>query len=99
MNLSSVFQAELWQRRMQQLRTQAKRFAPFASGMVATLAAILLYNIFFPGPQPLTMGEVNGAVEQALATIPPPPAFSASVYQAILPSFVLIQTHATDEKG
>ncbi|HEY2981619.1 MAG TPA: trypsin-like peptidase domain-containing protein [Anaerolineales bacterium] len=81
---------EHWRRRLQQVR----KAAPFASGVLAALAALLLYNSLFPAPQPLTTGEVNEAVAQAMASATPRAAFSATAYDAILPSVVLIQTLA-----
>jgi S1-C subfamily serine protease len=86
---------ERWQRARLRLRAAF----PFISGVLAALAALLLYNAFFSGPPPLTTGEVNQAVAQALASATPPPAYSTLVYQVIQPSLVLIQTHATGEGG
>lgn len=67
--------------------------------MVAAFAALLLYNAVLPAPRPLTTQEVNDVVAQALASATPPPAFSETVYQKILPSLVLIQTKATSTDG
>jgi S1-C subfamily serine protease len=90
---------ELWRRRLGRILTYARRGAPFASGVLAALAALLLYNILFPTAHQLTTREVNDTVAQALASATPAPAFSASVYQVIRPSLVLIQTQATDADG
>jgi S1-C subfamily serine protease len=90
---------ELWRRRLQRLRTRARSAVPFASGVLAALVALLLYNFLVPGPPQLTTREVNDTVAQALASATPPPAFSARVYQVIQPSLVLIQTQAPDETG
>jgi S1-C subfamily serine protease len=67
--------------------------------MFAVLAALWLYNFFFPAPTPLTAREVNDMIAQALASATPPPAFSARVYQAIRPSLVLIQTEVPGPNG
>jgi S1-C subfamily serine protease len=91
--------SELWRRRLQRLRTQARRAAPFAAGVLAALVALLLYNLVFPSPPQLTTREVNDSIAQALASATPPPAFSAVVYQAIRPSLVLIQTEIPDANG
>ncbi|CAN5863088.1 hypothetical protein BH10CHL1_BH10CHL1_15940 [soil metagenome] len=99
MNEPSPSQLELWQSRLQRLRTQAWRAAPFVSGVIAAFVAILLYNVFLPGPHQLTTSEVNDSVAQALASVTPAPALSASVYQAILPSFVLIQVETPGKDG
>ena len=99
MNEASASQSELWRRRWQRLRAGVRRAAPFASGVLAALAALLLYNVLVPGPRQLTPQEVNDTVAQALASATPPPAFSASVYQVIRPSLVLIQSEAPGENG
>jgi len=99
MSEPSASRSELWRRRLQRLGTRARRAAPFASGVLAALAALLLYNVLVPAPHPLTTREVNDAIAQALASATPPPAFSARVYQAIQPSLVLIQTQAPGANG
>lgn len=68
-----------------------KRILPFGSGVLACLAALLVYNTFLSGPQALTVEDVNEKVAQALASATPPPAYSAQVYQVIQPSLVLIE--------
>jgi S1-C subfamily serine protease len=83
-----------WQRRLQRLRTYARRAGPFVSGVLAALAALLLYNQLFPGPQPLTLDEVNNSITEVMAAATPAPADSSLVYQVIRPSLVLIQTEA-----
>jgi S1-C subfamily serine protease len=90
---------ELWRGRLQRLRARARSVLPFASGVLAALAALLLYTVLVPGPQPLTTREVSDTVAQALASATPPPAYSARVYRAIQPSLVLIQTHSPGANG
>jgi S1-C subfamily serine protease len=72
---------------------------PFAAGVLAMLAALMLYNRLYPEPLPLTQEQVNNTVAQAMASATPPPSTAALVYQAILPSFVLIQTDRADAEG
>ncbi len=84
------------------LRERLQRFKgmiPFASGVLATLIALLLYHFLFPGIQPLTERQVNDAIAIAMASATPRPAFSAQVYQAIQPSLVMIQTEREDKNG
>ena len=83
----------------QRLRPYAGSSVLFASGVFAALVALLLFNVLVPGPTQLTAREVNDSIVQALASATPPPAFSASVYQAIRPSLVLIQTEVPGEDG
>ena len=99
MNEPSTSQSELWRRRLQRFPAYAGRAAPFASGVLAAFAAILLYSFFVPGPHQLTTQEVKESVAQALASVTPARAFSESVYQAIQPSFVLVQVRTPDKHG
>ncbi len=93
--LRSIAWREIWQR----LLTFLKRLAPFASGVVAALLGLYIYNALNPPAQPLTLKQVNSAVNQVMASATPPPAYSEQVYRIIQPSLVLIQTTGTDQKG
>jgi S1-C subfamily serine protease len=99
MNEPPASRSDLWRRRLQHLGTRARRAAPFVSGVLAALVALLLYNALFPGPPQLTTREVNDTVARAIASATPPPALSSLVYRAIQPSLVLIQTQATGAGG
>jgi len=99
MNEPTASQSTLWQRRLYQLRQFVWRATPFAAGMLATLVALLLYNVFVPDPPQLTLGEVNESVAAALAEATPMPAYSALVYQLIQPSIVLIQVQTLGENA
>jgi len=94
MNEPFAFQKELWQRRLQRFRPYVRRVVPFASGVLAAFAALLLYNLLVPPPAPLTVTQVNESVAQAMASATPSPAYSVLVYQAIQPSIVLIRTYS-----
>jgi S1-C subfamily serine protease len=96
---SSASRSELWRKRWQRLRMGIRKSAPFAAGVLAALAAIILYNILFPAPHPLTNNDVSTTVAQTLASATPPPAYSEQVFQVIQPSLVLIQTKSTDTSG
>ena len=96
---SSDSRSVLRQKRWQNFRAGIRAFAPFTGGVLAALAALVLYNILFPSPRPLTKNEVNDTVAQALASATPPPAFSEQVFQEIEPSLVLVQTKSTDTSG
>ncbi len=64
----------------------------FGAGVIAALAALLVYRAAFPAPHVPTSVEVSTEVAQAMASATPPPAFSDVVYQIIQPSIVLIQS-------
>src|SRR5512138_2216453 len=76
-----------------------KRAVPFASGVLAALAALLLYRALFPPAQPLTTAQLQDVIGQTMASATPPPPFSALVYGAIQPSLVLIETQSGSEDG
>jgi S1-C subfamily serine protease len=65
---------------------------PLAAGFVAALFGVLIYSLLFPAPIPLTQNEIDESIVNAMASATPPAAYSAQVYQAILPSLVLIKT-------
>ena len=94
-----VSRTEVWRQRLRDWRTRARGPLMFAWGVLAALLAVLLYSLVTPKPHVLTTQEVNSSIAQAMASATPPPAFSALVYQAIRPSFVLIQTNEVDKEG
>lgn len=67
--------------------------------MLITLAAVLLYNIFFPGPRLMTTGDVKTTISQYMASATPPPAYSVGVYQFVRPSLILIQAVLSSTDG
>jgi len=71
----------------------------FVAGVFAALVALLLYHVLVPGPHQVTTSEVNDTVAHVLASATPLPAYSASVYQVIQPSLVLIQTESKGATG
>lgn len=83
--------ANPWPGRLRRAGARLRSAVPFASGVAAALAALFIYRLIDPGPQPLTLREVNESVASVLASATPPPAYSTLVYQAIQPSLVLIQ--------
>jgi S1-C subfamily serine protease len=61
-----------------------------------TLAIILLYPRLQAAPPLMTDEHVAQIVDARMASATPPPAFSATVYQAIFPSLVRIRTEVDD---
>lgn len=99
MNEPSASRLDKWRHRLQRFRASLRRVLPFASGVLAALVALLLYNALVPAPHQVTTREVSDTVAQVLASATPPPAYSAQVYQVIHPSLVLIQTKNPDAEG
>ena len=85
--------------RADRLGPRLRRATPFVSGAVVALLAVLLYGALVPGRPALSQQDVDDTVASALASVTPPPAFSALVYQAVLPSLVLIETKAPAKAG
>ncbi|HSL75819.1 MAG TPA: trypsin-like peptidase domain-containing protein [Candidatus Limnocylindrales bacterium] len=67
------------------------RWTPYLAGAGLAFGAVLLFNLVFPGPRPLTADDVDARVNEALASVTPAPAFSELVYRAVVPSVVLVQ--------
>jgi len=95
MNEPSVPKTGFLRSRLQKWRGHIRGMLPFASGVAATLLALILYNFLFPDTQ-LTNKEVNQAVANAMASATPRPAYSAEVYRIIQPSLILIQVEMAD---
>ena len=77
--------------RVQNLWWKMRRTWPLGLGLIAALFGVLLYGLLFPAPIPLTQDEIDESIVEAMASATPGPAYSAEVYQAVLPSLVLIQ--------
>jgi S1-C subfamily serine protease len=63
------------------------------------LVLLLAYNALFPGQEPLTLGQVQDSISQAMASATPAPAYSSLVYRAIAPSMVFIEVEKPDSDG
>lgn len=57
----------------------------------AALLGAALYVILFPAPAPRSDSDIDDLIVEAMASATPPSAYSAQVYETILPSLVLIQ--------
>ena len=68
-------------------------------GVLATIIALILYDVIRPDREQLSLNEIEQTVAQGFASATPPPAISAQVYQTILPSLVIVQIESanTDE--
>ncbi len=77
-NESTVSRTGLWRERLLSLLSKvlhaARRVAPFAAGVAAAFAALLLYRAAFPPPRSLTAKDVNGLAAAVMASATPPPA-------------------------
>lgn len=69
-----------------------RRLWPLGLILVSAFLGVALFNYFYPAPIPSSPEEINQSIAQAMASATPGPAYSAQVYQAILPSLVIIQT-------
>ena len=99
MSEESPQQAQPWRALLLKLRARALGPALFAAGVAATFVALLLYQLFFPPPAPLTLKDVDTSIASAMASVTPAPAFSAGVYQVIQPSLILVQSEGVAANG
>ncbi len=90
-------EANRWRKTWNGMRRLVRKVAPFSAGVLAALAALALYTVFFPPAQPMSNTELRQVIDQTMASATPPPAFSASVYSIIRPSLVLIESHSAQE--
>jgi S1-C subfamily serine protease len=97
-NETPVSKFDLLRKRLLDWRERTRGMVPFASGMVATLLALILYGVLFPVNQ-LTEREVNDVVANAMASATPRPPDAVLVYQAVQPSIVYIEAKFVDEDG
>jgi len=98
MNEPSLSGREKFKNRLERVRARIRGIMPFASGVLATLVALFLFNAFTRTPQ-LTQDDVNNAVSSVLASATPRPAQASLVYQVIQPSLVLIQTERDNSES
>ena len=82
--------------RLRSLWSLARRAGLFVLGICAALGAVLLYSALFPAPAPLTESDVKESIVQVMASATPEAAYSAQIYQTILPSMVLVQAQFAD---
>jgi S1-C subfamily serine protease len=80
------------------LRVHGSRLATALLVVLTAAATVFFYRTTNPPPEPLTTSQVATQVAQAMASATPRPAYSEQVYQSVLPSLVLIQTHS-DRQG
>lgn len=83
----------------QRLAALGRKLAPFVACVVVTLLAVLAFNVFNPGPKPLSQKDLDQRIAQVMASATPPPALSARVYAAIQPSLVQIETKVLSADG
>ncbi len=81
--------------RPRRLRRRLGSAVPFGLGIVLTLLVAGAYGAMSHGPAPISPGDVSQEIASALASVTPPPAYSQTVYLAVEPSLVLVQTENT----
>jgi S1-C subfamily serine protease len=99
MDQPSETRSERWRGRLKQWLATLKRAVPFASGVLAALVALFLYNAVTPKTHQLNEQDVSSIAANTMASATPPPAYSAQVYQVIRPSLVLITDKMADKDG
>ena len=89
-------QAGRWQAWKQRGRVVFRWTWPLALIGVAALAGVFLSRLLYPPPVLPSQKQVDANIYQVMASATPAPAYSADVYQTILPSLVLIRTKEKD---
>ena len=76
-----------------------RRVWPFALTVVVTVSLLAIYNLVNPPDPPLTSAQVDEQIVNVVASVTPPPAYSATVYEQIFPSLVIIEVEGDDPEG
>ena len=79
-------------------RERLRGIFPFASGVFATLLALILFNFLFPNNQ-MTEREVRDVVDSALASATPRAPYGVQVYELVKNSIVVIEVKGEDGDG
>jgi S1-C subfamily serine protease len=79
-------------------RERIRGSIPFASGVLATLLALVLYQFLFPANQ-LSERDVKNVVASVMASATPRTPDAVLVYQIIEPSIVVIESGVVDTDG
>jgi S1-C subfamily serine protease len=88
MKESLVIKLRAWRERL-------RGVFPFASGVLATLLALFLFNFLFPNNQ-MTEGEVRNVVDSMLASATPRIPYAVQVYDDVKYSVVVIEVEGSD---
>ena len=81
------------------LRLAVRWLWPVTIGVAFAFLGLWLYGRFFPEPDALTENDVDERIVQAMASATPAAAYSAQIYQQILPSLAFIQTQIDDRES
>lgn len=93
---------ERWRGKLRTASAYLRRGLPFASGVLAALLAMLIYNLTVTQPEQLTVRDVKDTFVEVMASATAPPSYSSQVYQVIRPSLILVQVereNGDDESG
>jgi len=72
---------------------------PVGLGLLGALAGLLLFTRLQADPEPITRADIQEAVATSIAKAAEGPTHATAVFNAILPSLVLIQTDGTADKA
>ncbi len=67
--------------------------------VIAVALGLALWSDFGTGEAPTQSVDTNAIIDEVLGAVADAPAVSSQVYQAILPSLVVVQSNAIDEDG
>ncbi len=87
---TTLDRTQIWKSR---LRKALRATLPFVAAIVVVFGGFVLYHLYAPAPEPLSMDQVEEGVSKMLEAATPAPAYSAQVYDTILPSLVVIRVN------
>jgi S1-C subfamily serine protease len=90
---------ELIRKRVARFYQRHHTYLLVAAGVLAALAAVLVYDLLKPEPEVLTLAAVEKEVTRVLDKAPPKPSFASVAYKVIRPSVVLVHTPGTADGG
>ncbi len=99
MNEPMPTRSHKWKQRLQSWRGTLRNVILFILGILAAVVAIWLYHLVTPAAPQVTPNDISTAVNQILASATPAPPFSETVYKAIQPSLVLIESKDPAQGG
>ena len=91
--------SQRWRQRAQRLRAPLKSLSLVGTGVAIALIALFIFSALNPAIRPLSKGDVQSLVANAMASATPQPPWAAIAYQQIEPSLVRINIRQLGSKG
>ncbi len=86
-------------KRSRDVRKYVSSLSQIAIGIIIAFTLFTAWTMLNTGAPRLTQRDVDAAIQQALASVTPPPAIGAQVFEAVRPSVVEIHTRVVSTDG